>query len=71
VLSDGALAKTVEPAVLSARAHLMAARSLLDAVRRSTASAAVANMLDEAAHSLRAARSALASPATLPPSFRN
>jgi cytochrome c peroxidase len=71
VLSDGALAKSVEPAVLSARAHLMAARGLLNAASRSPASAAVRNMLDEAARSLRAARSALANPATLPPSFRN
>lgn len=55
VLSAGALAKSVEPDVLSARAHLMAARALLDA----------------AARNLRAARSALADPATLPPSFRN
>jgi cytochrome c peroxidase len=71
VLSDGALAKSVEPAVLSARAHLMTARGLLNAASRSPASAAVRNMLDEAARSLRAARSALANPATLPPSFRN
>jgi hypothetical protein len=72
VLSDGALAKSVEPAVLSARAHLMAARGLLIAASGSPASsAAVGNMLDAAARNLRAARSALANPDTLPPSFRN
>jgi cytochrome c peroxidase len=72
VLSDGALSKSVEPAVLSSRAHLMAARSLLNAAWGSQASsAALGNMLASATRSLRAARSALANPDTLPPSFRN
>jgi cytochrome c peroxidase len=71
VLSQGALAKTTEPGILSARAHLLAGRSLLDAAQRLPVSLAIVNMLDQAVSRLRAARVALANPATLPTSFRN
>ena len=71
VLSQGALAKSTEQAILSARAHLLAAQASLDTARRPPASAAVGNMLEQALTSLRMARAALANPATLPPSFRN
>jgi hypothetical protein len=45
--------------------------ALLDVARRLPFSVAIANMLDQAVSRLRAARVALANPATLPPSFRN
>jgi cytochrome c peroxidase len=69
VLSEGALAKSQEPGILSARAHLAAARALLDVGPASLA--AIGNRLEQAVNRMRAARSELANPATLPPSIRN
>jgi hypothetical protein len=71
VLSEGALEKNHEAAVLAARAHLFSARALLDLGRRAPARAAIANVLEQAIHSLRTARSTLANPATLPSTYRN
>jgi hypothetical protein len=71
VLSEGAFANNVESSISSARSHLLAARALLDTARRSPAASGILNMLEQAVSSLRAARSALANPDTLPPSFRN
>ena len=71
VLSEGALAKQVEPEILSARVRLLAARLALEAVSHLRNPTAIENLLDAAAGHLRAARSALANPSTLPPSFRN
>jgi cytochrome c peroxidase len=71
VLSDGALAKSVEPGILSARAHLIAAKVMLDVSRRLPFLPLIENALDQATRSLRSARMALANPATLPPSFQN
>lgn len=71
VLSEGALAKSREPGVLSARAHLIAARVALEVGRRLPSRQLIENALDQAARSLRAARAALANPATLPLTYRN
>jgi hypothetical protein len=71
VLSLGALAASVEHGILEARAHLIAARALLDQAPQRGARPAVDSALDQAAGHLRAARVALANPATLPASFRN
>ncbi|HYZ83829.1 MAG TPA: hypothetical protein VE621_05480 [Bryobacteraceae bacterium] len=71
VVSDGALVKSREPGVLSGRAHLIAARVALDVGRRLPSLHLIENALDLAPHSLRAARGALANPATLPPSYQN
>lgn len=71
VLSEGALARSRETGILSARAHLFAARLSLELAQRLPSHALVEGALEHAARSLRSARSALANPATLPPSFRN
>ena len=71
VLADGALAGAVEPSLLSARAKLLAARVVLDVAQRRQNPEAIDTLLNVAAGHLRAARSALANPATLPSSFRN
>jgi hypothetical protein len=71
VLSGGALARNNEFSVLSARRHLLEAQTSLDTARQPTSSTNVSTLLDNAMQRLRAARSALANPATLPPSFRN
>ena len=71
VLSEGSLARHIEPGILSARVRLLAARLALEAARRLTAPQTINNLLEVAARNLRAARSDLATPATLPPSFRN
>ena len=71
VLSDGALARRLEPGILSARVKLLAARLALDAARHLRTPQSIDKLLDVAVGHLRAARSALANPATLPPSFRN
>jgi cytochrome c peroxidase len=71
VLSDGALAKSREPAVLSTRAHLIAARAVLEVARRLPSRHAIENVLDQAARTLRSARAALANTATLPATYRN
>jgi cytochrome c peroxidase len=71
VLSEGALANSLEPAILSARARLHLARLALDVATQLQAPQAMDNLFDVAVKRLRAARGQLASPATLPPSFRN
>jgi cytochrome c peroxidase len=71
VLSEGALAKQTERALLSARVRLLVARLALEAVRHLRAPRAIDKLLDVALQNLRAARSELANPASLPLSFRN
>jgi len=71
VLSEGSLARHTEPGILSARVRLLAARLALEAARDLPTPQAMDPLLEAAARHLRAARSALANPATLPPSFRN
>jgi hypothetical protein len=61
----------VEPGILSARAHLIAAKVTLDVGRRLPFLPLIENALDQATRSLRSARMALANPATLPASFQN
>jgi hypothetical protein len=70
VLSEGALAKNVEPGILSARASATAAGVLLQ-VAQHTPRPAIDNVLQQATNRLRAAGSDLADPATLPTSFQN
>jgi cytochrome c peroxidase len=71
VLSAGGLASQVEPSIRSARLRLRAARVALDVAQRLHVAWAIDELLGVALQQLRAARSALADPATLPPSFRN
>jgi hypothetical protein len=71
VLSQGALAGSAELGILSARANLVAAGASLDLARGLPTPPRIDNALAQAINSLRAARQALANPATLPPSFRN
>jgi hypothetical protein len=71
MLSDGALARSREAAIRSARLRLVAARITLDIARHLRVAWAVDNLLSLALQHLRGARSALANPATLPPSFRH
>jgi hypothetical protein len=71
VLSDGSLARQIEPSLLSARVRLLAARLALEAARHAQVPQAIDNLLGVAVQQLRAARSDLANPGTLPPSFRN
>ena len=70
VLSEGALAASVEPEILSARAKLFAARALLQNAQHMH-QPAIDNVLQQATSRLRAARSDLADPSTLPSSYRN
>ena len=63
--------EAAEPGILSARVHLLVARVALEVGRRLPSHPQIENALEQTARSLRAARSALANPATLPPSFRN
>ena len=70
VFGAGALAAANEPSVLSARAHLFAARSLLGVVSGMPARAGINHALDQAAESLRVARASLANPTTVPRSFQ-
>jgi cytochrome c peroxidase len=70
VLSAGALARSTEAGILSARAHLIAALLLLEAGAHLPVRPALDIALDQAASSLRAARSALADTSTLPGSYR-
>ncbi len=70
VLSKGALATHSEPAIRSARVKLLVARVALDVAQHLPAPRAIDNLLNVAIQQLREARSALANPATLPPSFR-
>ena len=71
VLSAGALTKSVEPAILSARARLTAARAALEAAQQLQAAQPIDELLRQAVGRLRAARSALVDPGSLPPTFRN
>ena len=71
VLSEGALATPIEPAIRSARVRLLAARLALEAARHPQSPPALDRLLESAIRNLRLARSALANPASLPPSFRN
>lgn len=71
VLTSGSLAKNFEASVVSARAQLLAAKLSLESARRSSSQALIRAALEQAARSLRSARSALANPATLPPSYQN
>ena len=71
VLSEGALARRIEPGILSARVRLLAARLALEAARHLRAPQAIDTLLHAAVRNLRAARSELANPGSLPPSFRN
>jgi len=71
VLSEGALATNSEPAIRSALIELRVARLALDVAQHLPGLPAIDNLLNVAVQHLCAARSALAVPATLPPSFRN
>ena len=71
VLSKGALAKSREPAIRAAREKLLVARVALEVARHLPGRQAIDNLLKVAILQLRRARSALANPATLPPSFLN
>jgi cytochrome c peroxidase len=71
VLSEGALARQREPAVKSARGRLRMASVALHMAEYMFVLGMTDNLLAFAVQELRHARSALASPATLPPSFRN
>jgi len=71
VLSGGALAKEIDPNILSARVRLLSASLALESAQRPSTRNAIDSLLRTAMLHLRAARSSLADPATLPPSFRN
>jgi hypothetical protein len=70
VLSAGALARTIEPGLLSARANLVAARLLLELAAQNVPRP-IDTLLREAVGRLKAARSELAVKPTLPPSYQN
>jgi hypothetical protein len=70
VLSEGALAAHHEPAIRSARVKLLAGRAALEIAQHLPIPSAIDGLLRVALQQLRGARSALANPATLPPSFR-
>jgi len=71
VLSEGALSTNSEPAIRSALIELGVARVALDVAQHLPGLPAIDSLLGVAIQRLRAARSALSNPATLPPSFRN
>ena len=71
VLSEGALKRQIEPGLLSARVRLLVARLALDPARHLRVPQAIDTLLQAAIRNLRAARSELANPSSLPPSFRN
>ncbi len=71
VLSSGALARDLDAGILSARGKLLAVKVALEAAQKAETSQAIVNLLNVAARNLRAARTELADPASLPPSFRN
>jgi hypothetical protein len=71
VLSSGSLARDLDAGILSARARLLAGKVALEAAQKGEAPQAVVNLLNVALRNLRAARTHLADPASLPPSFRN
>jgi cytochrome c peroxidase len=71
VLSRGALSKSREASVLSARAHLAVAGLALEIGRRLPSLSLIEKALAQAVLQLQSARSALANPSTLPVSYRN
>ena len=71
VLAGGAFTTADEAAIRSARVRLLAARVTLEFAQHLPAGWAIDNLLNLAVQQLRAARSALANPVTLPSSFRN
>jgi cytochrome c peroxidase len=71
VLSEGALSTNSEPAIRSALIELRVAKVALDVAQHLPGLPAIDNLLSVAVQHLRAARSALATPATLPASFLN
>ena len=71
VLSEGALSTSSEPAIRSALIELRVASVALNVAQHLPNLPATDNLLDVAVQHLRAARSALVNPASLPPSFLN
>jgi hypothetical protein len=71
VLSTGVWANHDEPGLRSARIELRAAKVALSVAHSLPSRPATDNLLGVAVQHLRKARSALAKPATLPPSYRN
>jgi cytochrome c peroxidase len=71
VLSEGALSTNREPAIRSALIELRIAKVALDMAQHLPGLPAIHNLLNVAIQHMRAARSALANPATLPLSFRH
>ena len=70
VLSEGALAATGEPGILSARVNLVSARAFLQTAQHMKRPA-IDDVLQQATNRLRAARSDLAIQATLPASYHD
>jgi mono/diheme cytochrome c family protein len=70
VLSEGSLGSDTEPSIQLARVRLLGARLALEGAGHLAIRDAIDNLLDVAIRQLRAARSALADPASLPPSFQ-
>jgi cytochrome c peroxidase len=71
VLGAGALAAGRDPAVRAARVKLLVARVALEVAQHLPETRAIDNLLGVAIQQLRAARSALAMPGTLPSSYQN
>jgi hypothetical protein len=71
VLGAGALAADGDPVIREARNRLRAARVALDVAQQLPVTPAIGNLLEAAVRELRAARSVLAAPTTLPAAFRN
>lgn len=71
VLGAGALAADRDPVIREARNRLRAARVALDVAQQLPVTPAIGNLLEAAVRELRAARSVLAAPTTLPAAFRN
>ena len=68
---DLATGDITEPSILLARGRLLAARLAFASAHQQQVPRALANVRAAAVRHLRAARSSLADPTTLPPSFRN
>ena len=71
VLASGALVRSTEPSILSARDHLLAARLWLQLAGILPRHPVIDVALNQATASLRSARTALAETTTLPPSYQN
>ena len=65
------IGEDLDAGILSARARLLAGKVALEAAQEAEAPQAIVNLLIVALRNLRAARTDLADPASLPPSFRN